>query len=186
MRKIASCLRSPFTFLNRASARPSGYCMELATLEKALLALDPISRIVPTTRTRITASITAYSAISCPESSDQILRMNSDMRSLRSVIYCLQQKVLQFDAPIMPHRAALVNCGNTQSPLPNRARCINAAPGRQFLASQFTPDRLCPLCLSFLPYPYKSARIRGERLQELRTDTLLACPSSTTSASPSK
>jgi len=40
--------------------------MELATLEKTLFAFDPISRTVPTTITRITASITAYSAISCP------------------------------------------------------------------------------------------------------------------------
>jgi hypothetical protein len=38
--------------------------MELAVAEKALLALPPISRIVPTTRTKITANITAYSAIS--------------------------------------------------------------------------------------------------------------------------
>jgi hypothetical protein len=59
------------------------YCSELATFENALFAFDPINRIVPTTSTRITASITAYSAISCPSSSDQILRINSDMRSLQ-------------------------------------------------------------------------------------------------------
>ena len=64
------------------TSRPC-YCIELATLEKALFALDPIRRIVPTTKTRITASITAYSAISCPVSSDQILRMNSDMLCLQ-------------------------------------------------------------------------------------------------------
>jgi len=40
------------------------YCMLLAASEKTLLALEPISRIVPTTSTRITASMTAYSAIS--------------------------------------------------------------------------------------------------------------------------
>ena len=41
------------------------YCpMELATDEKTLFELVPINRIVPTTRTRITASMTAYSAIS--------------------------------------------------------------------------------------------------------------------------
>jgi hypothetical protein len=55
------------------------YCSELATLENALFAFDPISRMVPTTRTRITASMTAYSAISCPSSSDQSLRINCDM-----------------------------------------------------------------------------------------------------------
>src|SRR5579871_3540238 len=50
------------------------YCMELATLENTLLALEPIKRMVPTTITRITASITAYSAISCPSCSHQSLR----------------------------------------------------------------------------------------------------------------
>jgi hypothetical protein len=40
------------------------YWMELATFENTLLAFDPINRTVPTTITRITASITAYSAIS--------------------------------------------------------------------------------------------------------------------------
>src|SRR3989442_26068 len=53
---------------NRARSLPGGcYCLiELATDENTVLALDPISRIVPTTMTRITASITAYSAMSCP------------------------------------------------------------------------------------------------------------------------
>ncbi len=46
-----------------------GYWMALLTDEKTLLALLPIRRIVPTTITRITASITAYSAISWPSSS---------------------------------------------------------------------------------------------------------------------
>src|SRR6266700_3798350 len=45
------------------------YCTELATEEKTLFALLPTRRIVPTTITRITASITAYSAMSCPCSS---------------------------------------------------------------------------------------------------------------------
>src|SRR5438046_2030722 len=45
--------------------------MVLATEEKALLAFDPTRRIVPTTNTKITASITAYSAMSCPLSSVQ-------------------------------------------------------------------------------------------------------------------
>jgi hypothetical protein len=51
------------------------YCeIELATEEKTLLALEPMSRIVPTTITKITASMTAYSAMSCPVSSCQNLR----------------------------------------------------------------------------------------------------------------
>src|SRR6266481_1234062 len=41
-----------------------GYCTELATCENTVFALEPTRRIVPTTRTRITASITAYSAMS--------------------------------------------------------------------------------------------------------------------------
>src|SRR5215469_8959898 len=45
--------------------------MELAAEENTTLALLPIIRIVPTTITRMTASMTAYSAISCPWSSDQ-------------------------------------------------------------------------------------------------------------------
>ena len=44
------------------------YWTELATEENTLLALEPISRMVPTTMTKITASITAYSAMSCPSS----------------------------------------------------------------------------------------------------------------------
>jgi hypothetical protein len=43
---------------------PSGHWMELATEENALFAFEPTSRIVPTTRTRMTARITAYSAMS--------------------------------------------------------------------------------------------------------------------------
>src|SRR5438552_14040930 len=46
--------------------------MVLATEEKALLAFEPTRRIVPTTKTKITASITAYSAMSCPLSSLKI------------------------------------------------------------------------------------------------------------------
>jgi hypothetical protein len=47
----------------------SGYWIALAVLENTVLAFEPMSLTVPTTNTRITASITAYSAISCPSSS---------------------------------------------------------------------------------------------------------------------
>ena len=57
------------------------YWMVLATEEKALLAFEPTRRIVPTTNTNITASITAYSAMSCPQSSDQ---------SWGRILICLQ------------------------------------------------------------------------------------------------
>src|SRR5437868_12472111 len=50
------------------------YWSELATFEKTVFALVPMSLIVPTTITRITASMTAYSAMSCPFSSFQSAR----------------------------------------------------------------------------------------------------------------
>lgn len=40
--------------------------MVLPTLENTLPALEPIKRTVPTTMTRMTASIMEYSAMSCP------------------------------------------------------------------------------------------------------------------------
>ena len=54
------------------------YCpIELAVAENTLFALPPINRSVPTTITKMTASITAYSAISCPSSCDQSLPRKS-------------------------------------------------------------------------------------------------------------
>jgi hypothetical protein len=50
----------------------SVYWTELATDENTLLAFDPIRRIVPTTIARTTASMMAYSAISCPSSSHNL------------------------------------------------------------------------------------------------------------------
>jgi hypothetical protein len=49
---------------DRAVQSPCYWLMALAVEEKALLAFAPIKRMVPTTKTRITANITAYSAIS--------------------------------------------------------------------------------------------------------------------------
>jgi hypothetical protein len=46
--------------------RGSYWPIELATEENTLFELPPINRIVPTTNTRITANITAYSAMSWP------------------------------------------------------------------------------------------------------------------------
>src|SRR5438445_7498769 len=69
----ADCVSS--TYAMRALRLDTAYCwIELAAEEKTLLALEPINLIVPTTRTRITASITAYSAMSCPSSSRHALR----------------------------------------------------------------------------------------------------------------
>src|SRR5208282_5884887 len=42
------------------------YWIALPTCENTLPAFDPMSRTVPTTITRMTASITEYSATSCP------------------------------------------------------------------------------------------------------------------------
>jgi hypothetical protein len=55
--------------------KPLTYWIELATDENTLLALEPISRMVPTTITKMTASITAYSAMSWPCSSLNKLRI---------------------------------------------------------------------------------------------------------------
>lgn len=79
-----------------------GYWIELAVFEKTLLALDPISRIVPTTRTRITASITAYSAMSCPSSADQSLRTNSDIFSSSSTIQFKMGEMWGKEVQLMP------------------------------------------------------------------------------------
>lgn len=51
----------------------------LAVSEKTLLACVPTNRMVPTTMTRMTANITAYSAMSCPSSSDQQLCRSSSI-----------------------------------------------------------------------------------------------------------
>jgi hypothetical protein len=67
-----SCVKSDFRW--KADSLTGFYLIELATEEKTLLALDPIRRIVPTTITRITANITAYSAMSCPSSPNHNLR----------------------------------------------------------------------------------------------------------------
>ena len=45
--------------------------MVLAAVEKTLSAFEPTNRRVPMTTTRIAASITAYSAMSCPSLHDQ-------------------------------------------------------------------------------------------------------------------
>jgi hypothetical protein len=53
------------TLVWAGKALPQTYWLiELATDENTLLAFDPINRMVPTTITRMTASMTAYSAMS--------------------------------------------------------------------------------------------------------------------------
>ena len=62
---------------NHRGSRLIDYFMLLAIAENTLLAWEPTRRIVPTTITRITASITAYSAMSWPRSSDHSLLTNT-------------------------------------------------------------------------------------------------------------
>jgi hypothetical protein len=50
--------------LARGAAFVRSHFIALATEENTLLEFDPIKRIVPTTTTRMTANITAYSAMS--------------------------------------------------------------------------------------------------------------------------
>src|SRR5580692_11661774 len=70
-------------FYHAAEAYPP---MELDTAENTLFALPPIKRIVPTTITRITASITAYSAMSWPCSSDHSLLSSLVMLSPSNLV----------------------------------------------------------------------------------------------------
>src|SRR5207244_2961213 len=56
--------------------------MVLATEEKALLAFEPTRRIVPTTKTKITASITAYSANVLPAIVSQNLGENTHFSAI--------------------------------------------------------------------------------------------------------
>src|SRR5512146_1107391 len=51
----------------------------LAVSENTLLACEPTKRMGPTTMTRMTANITAYSAMSCPSLSDQQLCRSSSI-----------------------------------------------------------------------------------------------------------
>lgn len=67
--------RAPNPTQNPCSpATATSYLIELAAAEKTLLALEPIRRSVPTTITKTTASMSAYSATSWPFSSIQDLR----------------------------------------------------------------------------------------------------------------
>src|SRR6266702_1109246 len=64
---ICPLLCSSVRMISRAITggnKPRYWAIALAVLEKAVLELEPIRRMVPTTRTRITANTTAYSAMS--------------------------------------------------------------------------------------------------------------------------
>ena len=72
----------------------SRYCpIELAVAENTLFALPPINRSVPTTITKMTASITAYSAISCPSSCDQSWPRKLVMFAPRASQFCISNRI---------------------------------------------------------------------------------------------
>jgi hypothetical protein len=58
--------------------------MALPTDENTFLALEPINLMTPTTMTRMTANITAYSAMSCPRSSNKTTVPSVIISTLRS------------------------------------------------------------------------------------------------------
>jgi hypothetical protein len=74
----------------------TGYWIELAALEKTVLAFEPINRTVPTTNTRMTANITAYSAISWPESSLDSSRKSPSNWEGITVAPCTHQKRAEY------------------------------------------------------------------------------------------
>jgi len=63
------------------------YWIALAVDENTVLAFEPIKRIVPTTMTRITANITAYSAISWASSSNNTFQKRLIIFHLLSAKY---------------------------------------------------------------------------------------------------
>jgi hypothetical protein len=74
-----ACLHQVPSALSRVRGEPreySSYFISFATVENTLFAFPPIKRIVPMTMMRITASITAYSAMSWPSSLDHRCKVN--------------------------------------------------------------------------------------------------------------
>jgi hypothetical protein len=105
------------------------YWSELATWENALLAFDPIKRTVPTTRTRITANITAYSAMSCPASSDQSRCINLDICSPPGRCQFLEKARTEpkRGADIMHAGAGFCQCAFRD--FPRRNQCLGMPTG---------------------------------------------------------
>jgi hypothetical protein len=84
------------------------YCpIELATLENTLLAFDPTSRRVPTTITRMTASITAYSAMSCASSCDHNWRNKLVIFALHRKLFDVLTRPTSVPAPPLQHNGSL-------------------------------------------------------------------------------
>ena len=59
--------------------------IELATVEKTVLELDPMRRVVATTMMRITATITAYSAMSWPSSHERAVGDHKPIKTYHRV-----------------------------------------------------------------------------------------------------
>src|ERR1700730_4358389 len=76
--------------LRKMKAQSDGAdCRNLATVENAVFDVEPISRAVPITRSRIVASSTAYSAMSWPSWLDRRSRMNGLINFLLIAHICL-------------------------------------------------------------------------------------------------
>jgi hypothetical protein len=87
--------------------RPAGYWMELATDEKTLFAFVPIRRTVPITMTRMTASMTAYSAMSWPCSFRHKFSSKFDIRILLGLVL----KVIQLGSCTPKPQTRIANSG---------------------------------------------------------------------------
>src|SRR5262249_16088978 len=111
-------------FSTKERAPLEGFCLigyppiALAVSENTLLALPPTSRIMPTTITRMTASRTAYSAMSWPWSSDQTVRKSSFM-GLSPFLYGFRRSVC--------------GDGSEERTSPGRASALSGGPGSENL-----------------------------------------------------
>lgn len=122
----------PASVKQQKFSRPRGlhhWPSELATLENTLFAFPPISRIVPTTITRITASITAYSAMSWPSSLDHISRKKLVLLIWSSSLVSSPPHSKFASSAIKPGRAiARCNLEVTQFLFMERALALTARP----------------------------------------------------------
>ena len=97
------------------------YCViELPAAANVLVALDPMSRTVEATSTRMTASITAYSAMSCPSCSDHNLCIinHESLLFLRLVQWLIRGVTEVLNAAVTPGGGAPLDLPES---LPDRA-----------------------------------------------------------------
>jgi len=112
------------------------YWIELAVLEKTLLAFVPMSLMVPTTSTRITASITAYSAMSWPASSDhklqrRLVKVRLPSHSETTRVYTFPSGSERLPRSNATGWSTLVSRENVTQPLTSIARSLSWPPPHQ-------------------------------------------------------